>query len=74
MTTAERIKRARTERGLSRAELSYRVRLTEKTIQRWESGSHGLSLQAAHDLAKALDVSMEWLAFGEGTDPFAEAA
>lgn len=67
---AERLRKARAMAGLTVRELASRAHTTAQTVQ-WLSdgkgGNSGIGLLV--DLAKALSVSPEWLAFGVGDGP-----
>jgi phage repressor protein C with HTH and peptisase S24 domain len=66
---AERLRAARKERGLSLQKLASKVGLKYQTLQGLESG---LSQGSKHivKIAKALDVSPDWLLSGYGRGPF----
>ncbi|WP_066733586.1 helix-turn-helix domain-containing protein [Cupriavidus sp. D384] len=62
-TLAERLRFARTERGLSQAALAEMVGLSQPMIRKIELGSETSKVV---ELAVALRVRPEWLATGEG--------
>ncbi len=62
-TLAERLRFARTERGLSQAALAEKVGLSQPMIRKIELGSETSKVV---ELAVALRVRPEWLATGEG--------
>lgn len=59
---AERLRGCREEAGLSRRELAERSGVPERSIVNLERGEWEPSLNAATSLAKALGVSLDWLA------------
>lgn len=70
---AKRLRRAREARALTVRELAERANTTHQTIQNLSDGLGGNSgVGILFDIAKALDVSPAWLAFGEGDDPFTD--
>ncbi len=67
MSSGQRIKEAREDLRISQPELAKRARVTKSAVSQWENGSTK-ELKADHLLAvaKALNVSPEWLATGRG--------
>ena len=67
MSSGERIKEAREDLRISQPELAKRVRVTKSAVSQWENGSTK-ELKAEHlvAVAKALNVSPDWLATGRG--------
>ena len=66
MTLGERLKKARTKKNLTQAELANAVGIKQQAVQRIESGkvkSTGYIVQ----LARVLTITPEWLALGEET-------
>ena len=61
----ERLAALRTERGLTKAALARQVGLSPSTVADIEKGAQ-TGVDVLESLAKALDVSPAWLAFGEG--------
>jgi SOS-response transcriptional repressor LexA len=64
MTLGERLKKARTKKDLTQAELATAVGIKQQAVQRIESGkvkSTGYIVQ----LARVLTITPEWLALGE---------
>lgn len=59
-----RICRVRKMRGMSGRELARRVRVNRDTIFHLEHGVHGTNMFTFIDIAKQLDVSLDYLAFG----------
>jgi transcriptional regulator with XRE-family HTH domain len=58
---AQRIRRARTEAGLSREHLAGRVGVSLATIVRWETGrTRRLSLDTLGKIAEATDKPIVW--------------
>lgn len=67
MNLKERIRLARTQRGLTQKELSDNLGLRRSAVANWESsGGSSPSSDRMAGLARALDVSYEWLATGRG--------
>lgn len=60
-----RIRQRRKEKGLSQAELAEKTGLTQTTISTIEKGKSDTTTKALCQIAKALDVSIDWLLFGE---------
>ncbi len=67
MSSGQRIKEAREDLRISQPELAKRARVTKSAVSQWENGSTK-ELKADHLLAvaKALNVSPDWLATGRG--------
>ena len=67
MSSGERIKEAREDLHISQSELAKRARVTKSAVSQWENGSTR-ELKAGHLLAvaKALNVSPDWLVTGRG--------
>ena len=59
----QRLRAARTNAGVSLAELARRSGLTRAAIRNIESGSSDPSTQTVQQLAKSLSISAAWLAF-----------
>lgn len=49
--------RTRKELGLSRSELGWTVGASEKTVERWEKGSHGGLMEALEPVARELKTT-----------------
>ncbi len=62
----KRIRQARIEAGLSQAELSRRMYVTQPTVSDWESGRKAPHVKNLARLALLLGVSFEWLSTGRG--------
>jgi transcriptional regulator with XRE-family HTH domain len=65
---------ARIRRGLRQQELAKRAGLSSGYLSQLENEGDGARIRApgldkARALALALDVPLEWLAFGEGPEP-----
>lgn len=58
---ADRLKNVRDERGFTQKELGSKVGLTKATISKYENKINPPKLHHAHCLAKALNVSFNWL-------------
>lgn len=75
MVLADRLKLARSKRGLTQDELADRCNLSNGYISMLErapgapNSIKSPGFAALRDLAKALDVPLEWLADGEGEEP-----
>lgn len=63
-TIGERIRRVRKLRGISASELARRVRVTADTVLHMEKGNHSCNMFTFIDIAKQLNVSLDYLAFG----------
>jgi transcriptional regulator with XRE-family HTH domain len=64
----ERLKQARHKHGWSLRDLADRAQVPLSTLSYVETGKrpgHGLSLETSKRLAVALQVSLDWLAFGK---------
>lgn len=61
----KRVKQRRTELGLSQKSLGHQISATQSAIFKIERGAATRHLPA---LARALGVSVEWLAYGEAAD------
>lgn len=72
-TFGERLARLRSEKGMRPTDLAHRVGMTEGAIRHLESGhTKQPSLSVGIKIAKALDVTPEYLAFGTGPIRLAE--
>ena len=73
MKMQERIRRARRKAGLSQAGLADVVKVQRSAVSNWESANDVMpSMQNLLAVARACDVSIEWLGTGRGgmsTDP-----
>ena len=65
---ARRIKRLRTERGYSREEFASMIGVTSKFMYEVETFRKGFSVYRLVDIAKALEVSCDYVMTGE--DPY----
>ena len=62
MTFADRLKQARTQRGMSQSDLARAAGLTRAVISKWEKGDSGFpSGPALQKAANALDISVDEL-------------
>lgn len=68
VTIAERLKKAREDRGLTQEYLSQAVGTTVSTVWRWEKGQRSPSKNALSRIALALNTSVAYL-IGETNDP-----
>ena len=62
MTFGERLKQARLEREVGQKELAETACISINTLRAYEQGKHEPSLFCATCLARALGVSLDWLA------------
>lgn len=60
----KRLRATREKQGLSGRKLARIAGLSESAVGMIENGEHGVTLATAVALAKALDVSLDWLAMG----------
>jgi transcriptional regulator with XRE-family HTH domain len=58
---AGRIRERRKQLGLSQEELAERLQLDQKQISKWENGLGNPTAQTLINLAKTLDVTIDWL-------------
>lgn len=65
---AQNLRKAREHKRLSQGELANLVGVNLKTIQRWEAGQNAPTVVDVDRLAKALEVPLSMLVYGEG-DP-----
>lgn len=66
---ADRVARARKAAGLTQHDLATRTGIRSNTICRYEKGHLSPSVDALTKLADGLDVTIAWLATGEGEGP-----
>lgn len=64
-TIGARVRRLRKERDWTQAVLAEKARLAETSVARIERGEHSMSFYTAIDVARALSVTLEYLAYGE---------
>ena len=64
-TFAERLKHLRKARGLSLAALGAKLGVSAQAVHKWEQGGQIESYRQLA-LARALDVSIDWIVYGEG--------
>lgn len=62
-----RVYEARKKAKMNQTELAQAVGVSQNSISGWESGRRIPCIYNAKNLAKALNVSLDWLATGEGT-------
>lgn len=65
MSIAKRMKRIRTERGLSQEKLAEQLNVSRQTVSKWENGLAVPSGDNLNQLGKALGVSVDFLLNGE---------
>jgi transcriptional regulator with XRE-family HTH domain len=61
----ERIKKIRKEKELTQYELADKVGTTHCSISMWEEGKRNMSVYYFARLCKALDVSADYILYGE---------
>src|SRR3990170_4254193 len=66
-TLANRIREARTQRGLDQGKLAAKLDIATRTLQRWEKGEQVPDSNDLIRLAKATGVGSHWLLTGEGS-------
>jgi len=65
MTLGERVRDRRKAAGLNQAELAALVGVSQAAVSDWEKGKATPSIGGAGALAKALDVELSWLVYGD---------
>ena len=65
MSIAKRMKRIRTERGLSQEKLAEQLNVSRQTVSKWENGLAVPSGDNLNQLGKALGVPVDFLLNGE---------
>ena len=63
-TFGERLKQIRQERGISQDKLSKLTNISVQTISAYETGQSCPSLEYIHDIALVLNVSIDYLTYG----------
>ena len=66
-TLANRIREARSQRGLDQAKLAAKLDIATRTLQRWEKGEQVPDSNDLIRLAKATGVAPHWLLTGDGS-------
>jgi transcriptional regulator with XRE-family HTH domain len=67
-TLSNRIRKALNYAGLSQAELSERINVSESTVSQWLSGeTKTIKSSNASKVARACGVNLNWIATGEGS-------
>lgn len=61
----KRIARLRKNAGLTQAELSAIIEINEKNLSSIECGKNGIAMNTLIALCKALDISADYILFGE---------
>ena len=59
-----RIHKTRTDKKISREELSKRAKITPQFLRKVENGEKGLSTTTIRDISRALSVTSDYLLFG----------
>jgi phage repressor protein C with HTH and peptisase S24 domain len=67
MTLAARIKMAREKKGMKKADLARTLGIKPVNITTWESGETAPARERMPDVARALDVTVDWLLNGDRT-------
>lgn len=67
-TIGERIREKRKELGLTQKQLADKLGVRYQTVQAWELNARNPKPETVKKFAEALDVSANWLIYGEG-DP-----
>lgn len=67
-TVGERINRLRESKELYQWQLAKRVGIQQATLCQIEKGRHYPTIWTAHDIAKALGVSLDYLVTGEESE------
>jgi len=62
VTLGDRIREARTSRGLTQVQLADTLKTSQGWLSQWERGARTPSVDWLSRLADALGVSMDWLA------------
>ncbi|WP_420548864.1 prephenate dehydratase [Curvivirga sp.] len=70
----QRIKQSRKKRRLSQHDLAEKIGVSHSTLNRWEAGHREPKRDHLEALARELDISVEWLMFGDVPKPQTEAA
>ena len=65
MKPGDRLKQARTNRGLTQAELAARLRLKRPAISNWERTKNFPKSERLTEVAKTLGVTTEWILTGK---------
>jgi transcriptional regulator with XRE-family HTH domain len=63
-----RVRQAREKSGLSKAAFGRCLNITGSAVSQWESGLTNIPLFRIPDIARSLDTSESWLAFGQGDE------
>lgn len=71
-TVGERVRLARSERGLTTREVAAALNVSAPLISRWERDLVYPRLDEALDLCRALDISIGWLIEGVGATPLSD--
>lgn len=71
---SDRIRTKRKEKGFTQQKLGDLVGVTKTTVSQWEKGDYSPSGENLYNLAKAFEVSAEWLLSGKGDPDFNNVA
>ena len=67
MTLADKLKEARKNAGLTQVELAEKLCVSRQAITKWESGNGIPDVENLKNIAKVLDISIDFLLDDEGT-------
>ena len=67
ISIGKRIARLRKDAGLTQAELSSKIEINEKNLSSIERGKNGIAMNTLIALCKTLNVSADYILFGEAT-------
>src|SRR5262245_3628852 len=70
----DRIKTAMRRAGLTQSELAKRIGLSQAAVSGWVKGKKMPTTENIKAMAKALDATPQWLAYGEGPGPKPDVA
>lgn len=63
--TGARLRQARTQQRLTQKQVATEIRVSERTVGKWESGQTAPTLTQLRWLCLRYQISSEWLLFGE---------
>ena len=73
MTLGQKIKKLRSEKGLTQKDLADKVHVTFQTVSKWENDENEPDVQTLRELAKLFDCSMDYLLSEEAEEQIQEA-
>lgn len=65
-TQGDRIRAARTAKGITQAELAAAAKVVDKTVSKWENNHHDPEEAQLDLIAKKLGVEKKWIRYGDG--------